>query len=156
MAYGDDEYERIRRRDDFNRIERLSAELTAKNAEIEGLRKRIESMHNTNLLMDSNNRLRSALSDLLERYVDLVNCGDCGNWDPEGEGEVQQARAALHLIGAQPYLVKASECGHAGARVICPDCGIDLRGLIRTRVTEKDPVDPEKAHPVFEQKESSK
>ena len=77
-------------------------------------------------------QLRIALDALLERYVDLVNCGDCGNWDPEGEGEVQQARAALQLVDAQPYPVKSSECGHAGARVICPDCGIDLRGLVRS------------------------
>jgi hypothetical protein len=39
--------------------------------------------------------LREALEKLLNRYVDLVNCGDCGFWDPEKEPEVQAARAAL-------------------------------------------------------------
>lgn len=43
----------------------------------------------------SNERLCAALSGLLTRYVDLVNCGDCGNWDPEKEREVIEARAAL-------------------------------------------------------------
>lgn len=37
----------------------------------------------------------AALSELLERYTSLVNCGDCGNWDPETEAEVINARAAL-------------------------------------------------------------
>ena len=33
--------------------------------------------------------------DLLERYVTLVNSGDCGFWDPEAEEGVKAARAAL-------------------------------------------------------------
>jgi hypothetical protein len=41
------------------------------------------------------NWLRCALQDLLDRYVALVNCGDCGNWNPEEETEVKEARAAL-------------------------------------------------------------
>lgn len=40
-----------------------------------------------------------ALCDLLERYTGLVNCGDCGNWDPEKENEVISARAALVKLG---------------------------------------------------------
>lgn len=39
--------------------------------------------------------LAAALAALLDRYVDLVNCGDCGFWDPEAEDEVIAARAAL-------------------------------------------------------------
>lgn len=39
--------------------------------------------------------LREALVGLLGRYVGLVNCGDCGNWDPEREDAVIAARAAL-------------------------------------------------------------
>lgn len=39
--------------------------------------------------------LREALAALLERYTGLVNCGDCGFWDPETEDEVKAARAAL-------------------------------------------------------------
>ena len=38
---------------------------------------------------------RKALSDLLEMYVDMVNSGDCGNWDTEKEKEVIAARKAL-------------------------------------------------------------
>lgn len=36
-----------------------------------------------------------ALSKMLEHYVSLVNCGDCGNWNPEEEPEVIAARSAL-------------------------------------------------------------
>ncbi len=39
--------------------------------------------------------LRETLARLLERYTQLVNCGDCGNWNPEKEDEVIAARAAL-------------------------------------------------------------
>ena len=44
-------------------------------------------------------KLEAALSGVLRKYVDLVNCGDCGNWNPETEDEVINARAAL---GATP------------------------------------------------------
>src|SRR5262245_58755403 len=40
-------------------------------------------------------KLAGALERLLERYVDLVECGDCDHWDPEEKGEVIEARAAL-------------------------------------------------------------
>jgi hypothetical protein len=36
-----------------------------------------------------------ALDNLLNRYVGLVNSGDAGNWDPEQEQEVRDARAVL-------------------------------------------------------------
>lgn len=39
--------------------------------------------------------LLEALHDLLTRYVELVNCGDCGHWDPEQEDDVKAARAAI-------------------------------------------------------------
>lgn len=39
--------------------------------------------------------LLAALKALLERYTALVNCGDCGHWDPETEADVIQARAVL-------------------------------------------------------------
>ena len=41
----------------------------------------------------------AALHALLERYTDLVNCGDCGNWNPEREDQVIAARAALAAVG---------------------------------------------------------
>lgn len=37
-----------------------------------------------------------ALRGLLDRYTELVNCGDCGNWDPEKEPVVIASRAALN------------------------------------------------------------
>jgi hypothetical protein len=39
--------------------------------------------------------LLAALNELLERYCQLANSGDCGNWDPEEEAEVRAARAAI-------------------------------------------------------------
>ena len=42
----------------------------------------------------------AALRDLLDRYIGLVNCGDCGSWNPEDEQPVIDARAALVRIGA--------------------------------------------------------
>ena len=45
--------------------------------------------------------LKTALADLLNHYVRLVECGDCGNWDAETEPEVIAARAAIaRAIGA--------------------------------------------------------
>lgn len=45
---------------------------------------------------------REALRALLEHYVQLVNCGDCGNWNPEEEAVVIAARVALLLAEAAP------------------------------------------------------
>lgn len=41
------------------------------------------------------NELVAALREITERYVDLVNSGDCGFWEPEDEKPVKAARAAL-------------------------------------------------------------
>lgn len=45
--------------------------------------------------MNNKDALRKALHDLVEHYVKLVRSQDAGNWDPEKEDEVIQARAAL-------------------------------------------------------------
>lgn len=44
-------------------------------------------------------KLASALQSLLERYVSLVNSGDAGNWNPEEDEEVINAREALSAAG---------------------------------------------------------
>lgn len=44
-------------------------------------------------------RLREALGGLLDHYVQLVNCGDCGFWNPETEPPVILARTALQETG---------------------------------------------------------
>lgn len=41
--------------------------------------------------------MAEALENILMRYVDMVNSGDCGHWDPETEIFVIEARAALSL-----------------------------------------------------------
>lgn len=51
-------------------------------------------------LIAASPELAGALSGLLEKYVELVNCGDCGNWNPEDEAEVIAARAALAKAGS--------------------------------------------------------
>ncbi len=50
---------------------------------------------------DTNQNLRQALQALLKRYVELVNSGDAGNWDPEAEPEVIAARQVLALPTAE-------------------------------------------------------
>ena len=39
--------------------------------------------------------LEAALAGMVGRYVELVECGDCGHWNAEDELPVQTARAAL-------------------------------------------------------------
>lgn len=39
--------------------------------------------------------LAAALTAMVDRYVSLVNSGDCGNWNPETEADVIAARKAL-------------------------------------------------------------
>lgn len=53
--------------------------------------------------------LLEALEKLTAHYCGLVNSGDAGNWNPEKDDEVIQARAAIaraieraHGIGAKP------------------------------------------------------
>ena len=46
-------------------------------------------------LMAVNAELLDALKRLLERYADLANSGDCGNWNCEEEPQVIAARAAI-------------------------------------------------------------
>lgn len=36
-----------------------------------------------------------ALKQFVEEYVEMINSGDCGFWDPEKEDKVIKARAAL-------------------------------------------------------------
>lgn len=43
-----------------------------------------------------------ALRGLLNHYVQLVNCGDCGYWNPEVEDEVVAARAAIVRATTSP------------------------------------------------------
>lgn len=45
--------------------------------------------------------LKEALELMLERYVDLVNCGDCGSWNPEEEVRVIKAREAIKQAEAE-------------------------------------------------------
>ena len=40
-------------------------------------------------------RIEKASSEFLEAYVDMINSGDCGNWDPEKEPLVIALRTAL-------------------------------------------------------------
>ncbi len=45
--------------------------------------------------VNSHDALVSALGGMVDHYTALVNCGDCGHWNPEEERPVQFARAAL-------------------------------------------------------------
>jgi len=39
--------------------------------------------------------LKQALIGMVDMYTAMINSGDCGNWDPEGDKEVMAARVAL-------------------------------------------------------------
>lgn len=54
-------------------------------------------------LADQRAELLEALRQIVTRYVELVNSGDCGSWNPENELEVMDARAAIaKATGEQP------------------------------------------------------
>ena len=59
--------------------------------------------------MTENQKLREVLQALLKRYVELVNSGDAGNWDPEAELEVIAARQALALPTDAPKVESERE-----------------------------------------------
>jgi hypothetical protein len=46
-------------------------------------------------LADRVEELAGALEAMTERYTGLIESGDCGFWDVEGEEQVASARAAL-------------------------------------------------------------
>jgi len=48
--------------------------------------------------VNSHDALVAALKEITEHYCALVNSGDAGSWDPEGEDEVKHARSALALV----------------------------------------------------------
>jgi hypothetical protein len=54
-------------------------------------------------------RCAKALADLLDRYVELVVSGDCGNWNPEKEPEVVAARAVLSSKTIAENVVQGAE-----------------------------------------------
>ncbi len=93
-----------------NRLKRAAQAQT----ELEILRSRIETLEAENFTLAAGHciydligdegghfectkvlELRSALQGMLDRFTDLVNCGDCGKWDPETEEPVIVARKAL-------------------------------------------------------------
>jgi len=41
------------------------------------------------------NDLLEALEEITKMYCDMINSGDCGNWNPETDKEVIKARAAI-------------------------------------------------------------
>ena len=46
-------------------------------------------------MMEQRDKLADALAAFVEMYTAMVNSGDCGNWDPDGDPEVIAARAVL-------------------------------------------------------------
>lgn len=51
-------------------------------------------------LVEEVERLRTALTTFVDEYVEMVNSGDCGFWDPEKEDKVVAARKALERPNA--------------------------------------------------------
>lgn len=42
--------------------------------------------------------MSDCLEDMTNHYAALVNCGDCGNWNPETESEVIAARKMISEV----------------------------------------------------------
>lgn len=49
----------------------------------------------TALRVTGADELAAKFSAMVEHYVQLAGCGDCGNWEPEAEEIVISSRAAL-------------------------------------------------------------
>jgi hypothetical protein len=46
--------------------------------------------------------LLASLEAVTKHYVDLINCGDCGNWNPEDEDPIKAARTAIAKAKGTP------------------------------------------------------
>ena len=51
--------------------------------------------------VNNHEKLLDALMGLTEMYVEMVDSGDCGNWDPETDNEVIAAREAIKQAEAE-------------------------------------------------------
>jgi hypothetical protein len=80
----------------ITRAERAESELLYAESVIRILEARLEG--NTDPLWERVKKLEEALTGLLNRYVEMVNSGDCGHWNPEEEAPVQLARKALGAL----------------------------------------------------------
>jgi hypothetical protein len=49
-------------------------------------------------LRGQRDELLNASKEFLDRYVTLINSGDCGNWNPETEDVVIAMRAAIAKV----------------------------------------------------------
>ena len=88
-------------------IERIARERDEARAEIERLRNGGCARDQTTTQYCA--ALAAALQALLSRYVELVNCGDCGFWNPEEEPEVIAARRQLaEAARALPFVPEAT------------------------------------------------
>jgi hypothetical protein len=75
-------------------------------------------------------KMEQALRGLLDRYVSLVNSGDCGFWNPEDEDEVKAAReslAALSPVGMEEIekAIRAHIKGYAGVLIVAHERDYD-------------------------------
>ncbi len=81
--------ERALTTDELNTIRKYAQGLRSRPKDIFAL------LHDLELSEDKIRHLRVVLSKLLHRYIELVESGDCGHWDPHAELEVVEAKAAL-------------------------------------------------------------
>lgn len=84
-------------RDKYGHIMASGKEVNFRSMSIlcSGASERIDEADANTTLASSAPDLFEALEGLLDRYTSLVNCGDCGYWNPEAEEEVIASRAAI-------------------------------------------------------------
>lgn len=101
-----------------------------------------QAMEFASQLERENGGLLAALENFVERYTALVNSGDAGNWNPETDAEVIQARAAISkarqdLHGARSLNIALRDQLHSpknnnsDAEVILGDWVDSVRDLAR-------------------------
>lgn len=60
-----------------------------------GHAKRMREAQKQERIRKAAHALLDALEEFTEMYCQMINSGDCGNWDPESDKEVIKARAAI-------------------------------------------------------------
>ena len=83
--------------------EKLERELNAANAEVDRMTAKVAQLYEgAEEQTQRIKRLEEALEGTIKCFVDLVDSGDAGFWNPEEQSVIIAARAALQAKEAKP------------------------------------------------------